>query len=230
MSMKNRKSGGSRYRYALAGRDAHITTLRAIVVIMSILVIAMWFGWRSAPQHMTIYNPPDLRSGSTRAWDEVPPSTVYSFTYYIWQQLYRWPTDGSKDYKKNLYALQPYFTASCQSQLYRDYQKRLNGRELDNRVSAVQEIPGRGYREASSGPGSVKIQRPNAAWVVTLDLAITEEYQSTPVREIFRRFPVKVIKADVDPQRNPWGLQIDCLAAPSERIGTPDELPNQEAS
>ncbi|MGJ8517629.1 PFL_4703 family integrating conjugative element protein [Carnimonas bestiolae] len=221
MSINDNRLGKSRYRYALAGRDAHITTLRAIVALLGVACIAMWWGWKSMPERMTVYNPPDLRSGSTRLWNEVPPSTVYSFTYYIWQQLYHWPKNGAVDYKRNLYALQSYFTPACQTQLYNDYQNRMSHRELENRVSAVQEIPGRGYKDAASGPGSVKIERPNASWVVNLDLAVSESYEATPVRDAYRRYPLRVVKADVDPASNPWGLQIDCLATPSEKISLP---------
>ena len=62
-------------------------------------------GWWSAPRDLTIHVPPDLRSGSTRKWWEVPPESVYAFTFYVFQTLNRWPTNGEEDYARNLHAL-----------------------------------------------------------------------------------------------------------------------------
>ena len=44
-------------------------------------------GWMMSSRNLTIHNPPDLRSGSSRPWWEIPPSTVYAFSFYIFQQL-----------------------------------------------------------------------------------------------------------------------------------------------
>ena len=58
----------------------------------------MWIGWSQAPKHLTVHIPPDLRSGAVLKIDEVPPSNVYAFAFYIFQQLNRWPNDGTRDY------------------------------------------------------------------------------------------------------------------------------------
>lgn len=80
----------SQYKNALSGRDSHILTLRGVITALFIaLIVALW-GWKTAPTDLTIYNPPDLRSGSTRKWWEVDPSYVYSFAFYIFQQLNSW--------------------------------------------------------------------------------------------------------------------------------------------
>jgi integrating conjugative element protein (TIGR03746 family) len=77
----------SRFRNAVSARDNHIFTLRATCGGLLFLLVLTLFGWMQAPRHLTIHNPPDLRSGSTREWWKVPPSTVYSFAFYIFQQL-----------------------------------------------------------------------------------------------------------------------------------------------
>lgn len=215
----------SRYRYAVGARDAHITTLRLIIGVLVMICAGLWWGWQNAPKDLTIHNPPDLRSGSVRKWWEVPPSTVYAFSFYVWQQINRWPANGQEDYRRNLYSFAPFITSSCQSELYEDFQARDRRHELQGRVRGVYEIPGRGYREASNGPGSVRIVNQDQ-WIVNLDLAIDERYAGTEIREVFVRYPLRVIRADVDPQRNPWGLQIDCLAQPAERLGIPDQEGN----
>lgn len=212
----------SRFRHALSARDAHITTLRGIIAVLFGVCLLMWWGWKSAPQHLTIHNPPDLRSGSTREWWEVDPSSVYAFSFYVWQQINRWPVNGEEDFRKNLNAYQHFLTPSCQIELDRDYEERRNRNELNNRVRGIYEIPGRGYRQ-----DAVDILSRDS-WIVTLDLAINDQYRGTPVRDIYIRYPLSVVRADVDPATNPWGLQLDCFAETPQRLSMPGESGGSE--
>lgn len=205
----------SRFRHALSARDAHITTLRGILVVLAVLCAGLWWGWKSAPQDLTIHNPPDLRSGSTRAWWEVDPSSVYAFGFYVWQQINRWPADGQADYRRNLQAYSAFLTPSCQRYLAKDYEDRDRRQELSGRVRGIYEIPGRGYH-----PDAVEILSRDV-WTVTLDMAIDEQYAGTPVRDLFIRYPLRVVRADLDPQRNPWGLQVDCFDGIPQRLAVP---------
>lgn len=77
----------SRFKNALNARDHHVLTLRVICCALCFIVALALFGWLTSPRHLTIHNPPDLRSGSSRAWWEIPPPTVYAFSFYIFQQL-----------------------------------------------------------------------------------------------------------------------------------------------
>ena len=53
--------------------QAHIKTLRLGTGALLVVALVMGGGWWSAPRDLTIHVPPDLRSGSTRKWWEVPP-------------------------------------------------------------------------------------------------------------------------------------------------------------
>lgn len=215
----------SRHRNAQSARDAHIATLRAVIAVLVIACGGMWYGWQAAPKDLTINIPPDLRTGSTQKWWEKPPSSVYAFTTYVWQQINRWPSDGQKDYKRNLYAYQPFLTPSCKAELDEDYRYRNQRHELEGRERSVFEIPGRGFSNEPSGPGSVEIVSRDE-WIVNLDLAVKETYSGTSIRDVYMRFPLRVVRADDDPQHNKWGLKIDCLARPAERLEIPDEEGN----
>lgn len=114
----------SRFRHALQDRDQHILTLRVFSGVLAGLLLMVTLGWMSAPDRLTIHNPPDLRSGSTRPWWEVPPSTVYSFAYYIFQQLNAWPKNGEVDYPAKIHALSAYLTPSCREILETDARRR----------------------------------------------------------------------------------------------------------
>ena len=104
----------SRYRNEVAHLQSHVRTLRAATGAAFAIALLLGLGWWSAPRNLTIHVPPDLRSGSTRKWWEVPPESVYAFTFYVWQQLHRWPTNGEDDYARNIRSLAPYFTPACE--------------------------------------------------------------------------------------------------------------------
>ncbi|MFN3769432.1 MAG: PFL_4703 family integrating conjugative element protein [Ectopseudomonas guguanensis] len=196
----------SRHKRALDDRDSHIRSLRIGCAVLFCGCLLLGYGWYSAPKDLTVHNPPDLRSGSTRAWWEVPPSTVYSFAYYIFQQLNRWPKDGSVEYEQNIYNLQAFLTSSCRSFLEKDFERRKAANELKNRERSVLEIPGRGFKNSR-----VEVEGRDS-WVAYLDLVTDERYMSEPVKSSLVRYPIRVIRNDVDPERNPWGLVLDCYA------------------
>lgn len=135
----------SRFKNEVLHLQAHVRTLRMGAGALFLLAIGLGAGWWGAPRELTLHIPPDLRSGSTRKWWDVPPESVYAFSFYIFQQLNRWPTDGEQDYDRNLQALSAYLTPSCKAFLQQDYEYRRSTGELRERVRGVYEIPGRGY-------------------------------------------------------------------------------------
>ncbi len=151
-----------------------------------LVALVMGIGWWNAPRDLTIHVPPDLRSGSTRKWWEVPPESVYSFSFYIWQQLQRWPVNGDEDYSRNIHVLSPYFTPSCQSFLRHDYEYRRTAGELRQRVRGIYEIPGRGYGEDPTLRVKAVSDRD---WIVTLDVTADEYYGSEQVKRALVRYP-----------------------------------------
>ncbi len=151
-----------------------------------VVALVMGGGWWSAPRDLTIHVPPDLRSGSTRKWWEVPPESVYAFTFYVFQTLNRWPTNGEEDYARNLHTLSPYLTPSCQAFLRADYDYRRSTGELRQRVRGIYEIPGRGYGDDPTARVRTVSDRD---WVVTLDITADEYYGAEQVKRALVRYP-----------------------------------------
>lgn len=205
----------SKYTNALRSDRFHIQSLRIVIFLMTIICCVLGYGWYSVPKHLTIHNPPDLRSGSTRAWWEIPTGSIYSFSFYIFQQLNRWPTDGEKDYKRNIESLSAYLTPQCYQFLINDYKQRNILGELRNRVRGVYEIPGRGFSQ-----DRVKINSQDD-WDVTLDLSTDEYYLDNPVKRVLVRYPLHIVRHDVDPEANPWGLALNCYRSTPQRIELP---------
>ncbi|RUS67412.1 hypothetical protein CUZ56_01357 [Saezia sanguinis] len=209
----------SRFKNEIIQLQSHIKTLRIAVLLMFVVTLLLGSGWWSAPKGLTIHVPPDLRSGSTRKWWETPPESVYAFTFYIFQQLNRWPVDGEADYTRNIRALSPYLTPACYAFLQSDYKARQETGELRRRVRGIYEIPGRGY---SDEPTFRVKTVSDTAWIVTLDLAADEYYGSEQVKRALVRYPIKVIRLDTDPERNPFGLMLDCYQSTPQRISLPE--------
>lgn len=202
----------SKYRNALSSERFHIQSLRFIILVLFILVSGLGYGLYTVPKKLIVHNPPDLRSGSIRAWWEVPNANVYGFAFYIFQQLNRWPQNGEIDYKKNINALQAYLTPSCYQFLLKDYDKRNLLGELRERVRGVYEIPGRGFSESR-----VKVNS-KEDWDVTLDLSTDEYYKDDPVKRVLVRYPLHVVRYDVNPEQNPWGLALNCYRSTPQRL------------
>jgi integrating conjugative element protein (TIGR03746 family) len=191
----------SRFKNEVEHLKAHVKTLRMAGASLFVLAMLLGVGWWSAPK-----------------WWEVPPESVYTFAFYVFQQLNRWPTNGEDDYPRNLHALAAYLTPACQNTLQQDFAFRRDSGELRQRVRGVYEIPGRGYGDDPTA--RVKVLSSNN-WIVTLDLTADEYFGAEQVKRALVRYTLKVVRADVDPERNPFGLALDCYAQPPERIVIP---------
>jgi len=201
----------ARIKKALDNQNAHIFTLRGICVV---LVIALFYtieGWRQAPDRIQVDIPPDLRSGSTRGINERHPFNIYSFGYYIFQQLNNWPVNGVDDYNKQIERLSCYITPTFKGELLRDYEKRLKQHEL-SRTRALQEIPGRIYQD-----NRVFVQTADA-WVAYFDVNVKESFRAEIIKDIFIRYPINIIRWDVDPECNLWGLALDGFYEKPKRL------------
>ncbi|MGV6989228.1 PFL_4703 family integrating conjugative element protein [Testudinibacter sp. P80/BLE/0925] len=200
------------YKNILKDKDNHIKTLRIVIVGLFFVIAVLAVGWGNAPSRLQIHIPPDLKAGSQRPWWEIPPANVYGFSFYIFQQLNRWPTDGKEDYKRNISALRAYLTPSCQDYLERDYKERDSYGELTKRVRGVYEIPGRGFSQ-----DRVQVLSQDD-WIVNLDLSTDEYYGDEAVKRSLVRYPLHVVRYDVDLEANPWGLALNCYSETPKRL------------
>ncbi|TVP85721.1 MAG: TIGR03746 family integrating conjugative element protein [Thioalkalivibrio sp.] len=191
----------------------HIATLRLALLALTLLAVFMGWGWHNAPRYLTVHIPPDLRAGSLQPAHEVPQANVYAFAYYIWQQLHRWPEDGHQDYGRNVFRLSAFLTPAFRAQLTRDIEERGRRGELLGRVRTAREAVGAGFE-----PRRVEVVRDGDAWVVWLDLEITESVRGMNVKHTQVRYPLRVVRYDVDREKNPWGLALAGFASAPARI------------
>ena len=174
---------------------------------MTAIALLLGFGWYSATRELpALHIPPDVSQGVIIRPGEVPLPNVYAFALYSWQQLNRWPADGSKEYPQAIYRFSPYLTPRFREELLADMRRRAKAGELDQRVRGVQEIPGHHYAF-----NRVDVKS-DGVWVVWLDLELEEYYRQTLVKDTQLRYPLRVVRHDVDKARNPFGLALDGFA------------------
>jgi len=191
-------------RNQLLASDAHIWTLRGMIAIQFVLIVYLFIWNRNEAQIDRVYVPRDLQAGSYMRINNPTPAVIYQYGLYILQNIYRWRENGAEDYVQNIYQYQHFITPSCRKYLEKDAQIRQ--REITHRVRTQEEILGRGYQEdrvAFVAPGQ---------WRVWYDLNIHEAIAGVDMKHIPIQWPINVVRYDVDPEKNEWGLAIDCSA------------------
>ncbi len=196
----------SRYRHEIDNARAHVTSLWLVIMLLAGALAYAFHGWSNAPEDITVHIPPDLSSGAAMPVGHIPAPNLYAFAFYMWQQLNRWPKDGAKDYAGNLYRLSAYITPAFRADLLRDMERRGRQGELSSRVRALFEVPGAMYEQSRVKPVG------DGVWTVALEAIIEESVAGMAVKKTRVRYPLRVIRYDVDRERNPWGMALDGFA------------------
>ena len=201
-----------RFRNGLKQKDNHVVTLQLALIGSFIVIVYLMILYWSAKQDQLFRVPPDLRQGVVMRANDVPPPTIFSFSYYILQQLNHWPDSGEKNFGENIYYLQAFLTPGFRAELTEELDQKANAGELRRRVRKIQEIIGRGFTHER-----VLIESDDS-WVVWIDVEITETVHGKPVKTVYVQYGLRIVRYDVDPEKNPWGLAI------AEYVGNPKLL------
>lgn len=192
----------SRYRYEIDNVRCHLRSLWGVIAIQALIIVALWIAYLRLPSSITVHIPPDLRSGATLAFREVPRPNVYTFAFYILQQLNRWPESGAQDYGAAIFRLSAYLTPDFREALIADMHSKSRNGELMHRVRGLQAIPSAGFNERRVDIVS------DSEWQVQLDLELLESVKGMTVKRTRIRYPLRVVRYDVDAEANPWGLAL----------------------
>ena len=168
---------------------------------------------QSKINEFTLHIPPDLTAGKIQNIYEVPEPNIYTFSTYIYQQINRWETNGQDDFKENIEGLRFYLTPRYYYQLKDEYEKKMKQGELQGRTRGIAEMTGHTYTE-----DKVKTLAKNNAWQVDVDLKVQEWFRGMEVKNVNIRYPLKIVRFDVDKERNPWGLALDGYVSRPTRI------------
>ncbi len=183
-----------------------------IIVFGLLALLSMMTYWLAkSMEARPIALPPDLRSGAIIQGNEVYPESVYTFAFAIFQQLNRWRENGTQDYAANIRTLRDYLTPRFRVWLEEDRNRRLTQGELTDRTRGI-FIPS----DVVFDQKRVRIVD-NNVWIVDLEVELIETLEDEPVKKARILYPLRVVRFEVDWERNPWGLALDGFEAPGPR-------------
>lgn len=191
-----------RYRDENSNLTAHIITLRWFAGLCVLAIIGLWTGWHHAKESLRIYIPPDLRSGAVIKAETPQPAHIYAFANTVFQQANHWE-DGQTDYGTKIYKVSPYLTPVYLDTLKTDMDLRGKNGELIDRTRTIQPLSINGFEDRRVAVLS------GDAWVVWLDYNVREYVKGMQVKNVIIRYPLRVVRYDIDIDANPWGLALD---------------------
>ncbi|MEW8015098.1 MAG: PFL_4703 family integrating conjugative element protein [Candidatus Sedimenticola endophacoides] len=207
----------SPFRNEIDNGRLHIVSLWVVIALLAVFLAWAMHGWSRAPRDITVHVPPDLSQGVSIGIADLPKPNVYAFAYYMWQQINRWPTNGEKDYPNNIYSFSPYLTPRFREELLRSLDTRGRRGELTGRSRALYQVPDAGYEDRRVdvlGDG---------AWTVWIDAVIEESVAGMEVKQARIRYPLRIVRYDVDRETNPWGLAFDGYSEEPTKLPDADQ-------
>lgn len=195
-----------KYRHEIDNVRAHLRSLWVVIGLEFCTILVIGFCLLRAADNIVIHIPPDLRSGAQVTPDQPAPANVYAFAFYIFQQLNRWPENGSDDFGKAIFTLSSYLTPKYRAELEKELELKGRRGELINRVRGMQERSGSGFDDHR-----VKVVN-DYTWTVLIDMELQESVKGMSIKRTFIRYPLRVVRFAVDPEKNPWKLALDGFA------------------
>lgn len=200
-----------KYAYIDDNLRAHIKSLRMVTAVLAILLVssvALQF-YSNRTHRLSL--PPALNYGATISTGSIHPWEVFNFAGYIWQYMNRCQSDCSSELATRQQQMIAFITPSFAAWLARDRQTR--AAELSDRTRYVLPIGG-------SWNSNLVTRSDNGHWHVVLDVLLVETLRGVEVKRAPLRYILQVVEMRADPEFNPWGLYLDAMPIPPQRIGT----------
>lgn len=216
------------YRNENENLKVRIKYLQAGIGLLVFVIGGLGIGWDRARQDAVIYLPPNLEEGGLVKINQPERIHIYAFAARLMQVINHWETDGSTDYLKAIDSVRPYLTPRFYAELKYDLEQRLVN-PVDGKGTAVDELTGRvRSMQPLLATESAKIfdddkvtVRSQGEWIAILDMHIEEQVKGLLVKSVNVRYPVRVVRYDVDLNTNRWGLALDGYETPGPaRIAT----------
>ena len=191
--------------------------LLVVILFLAASLVALAVALLSSRDWITVYVPPDTTRGAFVRAGTPSPAAVYGFASLTLQHLYHWPVDGQRDYRRAVDAQAPWLTPAFRRQLRQDFDRlsdRAGINELRGRTRALFPVPERLY-----APERV-VRTGDGVWSVTLEFRLVETIEAAPIKDAVIRYGIRVVRADVDPTGNAWGLMLDGFVREPVRLGT----------
>lgn len=189
---------------AVEAKNAHIRTMYAVLIVALMFMVFLWWGWKDSPRWIRVSMPPDLRSGAVLKPDEYNAATVAAFTTLYFQEVNRWQEDGEKDFPSVIHRNQAYFTPAYYDSLI----EKMNTKHSDGELSGRQRFVIMEEGAQTYNSDSVKTLI-DGSWVVDLQYTLVERMANLEVKRIKIKTPMRVVRLQINPESNVWGLALD---------------------
>lgn len=188
-----------------------IKLLSGFIGVLVLLSLLFFWGWRSAPDRLTLYLPPDISGGVFMKANQIPPQDIYEFAFQVFGSVNTWTNDGTTDYPTLIANYKDYFSPSFISWLKSDCaaKEQQNALERKRYMTLVGVYSSGDVTAISDG-----------SWQVNLDVEIVETVDNQVVKDVIMQYPLQVSRADLPITSNPWGLVINGFASEPTRIQT----------
>ena len=180
--------------------DARIIQLQKyFIILLSVMSVALWLGWKTSPSHLTIYIPPDIQNGATLKADSIPNPLIYSFAYQIWQEINYWADENETSYEANIHRYTPYLTSSFKTELLNSNHDLKASGQLE-RIRRLEGMSGAAY-------DSVNVKKlSNTTWQVNLTMRLREYKNNQVVKDVEIMYPLKIVRTNVSVEHNPYEI------------------------
>lgn len=206
-----------KFQDALEQARWHIKTLYGLAGIFLLVILLLIFCWHNSDANRSVYIPPEIPvDGLTQKAGDIPAATIYSFAYYVWQNINNWPNNGAQDYSSAINQFSPFLTPRFKTSLIQDYNNRLNGGEIQDRIRAMQGLFGSAFT-----PQDVQ-SLGHGTWIVRLTMHLSESMNmnGNTVKDIDVSYALRVVNYSVNAKTNPWGLALDGYEESTMRLKT----------
>lgn len=213
---------GSKIIDGIQARDRTITILLIVVVGLIVLNMTTVHGWKSIQNDVRVTVPPNNFNGVTLKPGEFDQATVYGFTKSTFKALNRWVNNGQVEYAENIEKYRVYFTPKFFSEVSAHYKKKNDDGELKDRSRYMLDVIGSQVFNADD------VETLNdGSWVVTVKVDVKEHIGKYLIKETSQVYPLHIVRLNIDPELNKWGLAINGIAENREVI-TRVEQENKE--
>ncbi len=154
-----------------------------------------------------LYLPPNLESGATIQQGKIYKYNVFTYTFYIFQNLNKWADNGTIDYEKKIAQSKPFITNNYFNALKANYFIKQKNGELGGRTKSLILMDGHLFTEKSVDVNS------DGSWTVYLDVAVRETLYGEQIKKRYVRYSMRVIYDFDNPEYNKWGLKLDGLVS-----------------
>ena len=198
-----------KHAYVDDNLHAHIRSLRIVVAVLSVLLALSTVVLYLSNRTHRLSLPPRLDYGATINTGSIHSWEVYSFAGYIWQYMNRCETDCSTELAVRQQQMISFITPGFAAALANDRAGRTA--ELKDRSRYVLPLD-------SGWDPRLVTRTAEGYWQVVLNVLLVETLRGVEVKRTPLRYTLKVIELRADPEFNPWGLYLDALVVPPERI------------